>query len=75
MKKSNPEEIHRALRVRATQHGRSTEVEIRRILEDTVRPPERPKVGTALAAFGPRWQSLDLDITRDQTPTKPALFE
>lgn len=43
-----PEETHRALRLRAAQHGRSTEAEVRSILELTVLPEERVKLGTAL---------------------------
>jgi plasmid stability protein len=43
-----PEETHRALRLRAAQNGRSTEAEVRSILELTVRPPKRVKFGTAL---------------------------
>ena len=43
-----PEETHRALRLRAAQNGRSTEAEVRSILELTVLPPERVKFGTAL---------------------------
>jgi plasmid stability protein len=43
-----PEETHRALRVRAAHHGRSTEAEVRAILEETVRPAERLKIGTEL---------------------------
>ena len=31
-----PEETHRALKLRAAQHGRSTEAEIREILEGAV---------------------------------------
>lgn len=70
-----PEETHRALKLRAAQHGRSTEAEIREILEDTVRPKARVKIGSELAAFGQRCGGLDLDIVRDQTPTEPAVFE
>jgi plasmid stability protein len=33
-----PEATHRALKHRAAQHGRSTEAEIRHILETAVRP-------------------------------------
>ena len=47
-----PEEVHRALRMRAAMHGHSTEAEIRYILEATVRPPERIRLGTALAELG-----------------------
>ena len=45
-----PDETHRALRVRAATHGRSTEAEIRAILESAVRPEGRVKLGTLLAA-------------------------
>ena len=70
-----PEETHRALKLRAAQHGRSTEAEIREILEDAVRPKTRIKIGTELAVFGQRFGGLELDITRDRTPTEPAAFE
>lgn len=46
------EETHRALRVRAAHHGRSTEAEIRAIIEAAVRPPERIQLGSLLAAIG-----------------------
>jgi antitoxin FitA len=70
-----PEETHRALRLRAAQHGRSTEAEIRDILEGAVRPETRLKIGSELAAFGRRFEGIDLDLVRDQTPTEPATFE
>lgn len=70
-----PEETHRALRLRAAQHGRSTEAEIRKILEEAVRPKDRIRLGSELAAFGRRFGGLDLDIERDQRPTDPAKFE
>ena len=70
-----PDEIHRALRVRAAQHGRSTEAEIRVILDETVRPKGRVKIGSALAAFGKRFGRVELEITRDQSPPRAASFE
>jgi len=70
-----PEETHRALRLRAAQHGRSTEAEIRVILEDAVRPEGRVKIGSALAAFGRRFGGLDLNITRDESSPRAASFE
>ncbi|MGH8035765.1 MAG: FitA-like ribbon-helix-helix domain-containing protein [Lysobacterales bacterium] len=70
-----PEETHRALKVRAAQHGRSTEAEIRNILQEAVYPKERIKIGSELAAFGQRFEGLELDTTRDQAPTEPAVFE
>ena len=70
-----PEETHRALRLRAAQHGRSTEAEIRVILQDAVRPEGRVKIGSALAAFGQRLGGLDLQITRDESAPRAASFE
>ncbi len=63
-----PEATHRALRLRAAEHGRSTEAEIRAILEDAVRPKERLKIGSALRALGAQVGGVRLDITRDQAP-------
>ena len=44
-----PDEVHRALRVRAAIHGRSTEAEIREILEQALKPEQRIRMGDALA--------------------------
>ena len=70
-----PEETHRALKLRAARHARSTEAEIREILEDAVRPESRVKMGSELAAFGQRFGGLDLDTPRDRAPAEPAAFE
>ena len=64
-------ETHRALRARAAQHGRSTEAEVRAILDAAVRPTTRVKLGSALVALARPLGGLDLDITRDRTPAKP----
>lgn len=71
-----PDEVHRALRVRAATRGRSTEAEIRDILESAVRPPQRLRLGTALAELGRRAGLADKDIAaieraRAKTPAKP----
>jgi antitoxin FitA len=70
-----PVEVHRALKLRAAQHSRSTEAEIRVILEEAVSPKTRIKIGSELAAFGKRFGGIDLDLKRDQTPVEPAVFE
>ncbi|AJX12045.1 MULTISPECIES: FitA-like ribbon-helix-helix domain-containing protein [Burkholderia] len=70
-----PDEVHRALRVRAAQHGRSTEAEVRDILEKAVQPEGRVKLGTLLAEIGREIGGVDLDIQRDKTPTEPMNFE
>jgi plasmid stability protein len=70
-----PPETHRALKLRAAQHGRSTEAEIREILNDAVRPATRLLIGSELAAFGHNIEGLDIDTSRDKTPPDPALFD
>lgn len=47
-----PEETHRALKRRAVEHGRSTEAEIRDIIESAVSTPQRIRLGSELAALG-----------------------
>jgi antitoxin FitA len=69
------DETHRALRARAATHGRSTEAEIRDILDQATRPPERVKLGSLLAQIGREAGGVELNIERDQTPTKPISFE
>ena len=68
-------ETHRALKRRAALHGNSTEAEIRTILEEAVLLKTRILIGTELAAFGQNFEGLELNITRDLTPTEPAVFE
>ena len=68
-----PDATHRALKLRAAQHGRSTEAEIRFILEDAVAP--KLGFGTALAEIGRSLGGVTLDLKRDRTPVKPASFE
>ena len=70
-----PEATHRALKLRAVKHGRSTEAEIRAILEDAVRPKSRVKIGSVLATLGQRFGGVDLEFTRDQAPIMPPVFE
>lgn len=69
------DETHRALRVRAATHGRSTEAEIRAILESAVRPEGRVRLGTLLAEIGREMGGVDLEIERDRTPAEPMRFE
>jgi plasmid stability protein len=70
-----PEATHRALKERAASHGRSTEAEIRDIIESAVRPPERVKLGAELAAIGREFGGVELEIGRDKTPATTTSFE
>jgi len=70
-----PEETHRALKIRAARNGRSTEAELRTILEETVRPAERLRLGTELSALGKSLGGLDLSFQRSSEPIEPVEFE
>jgi plasmid stability protein len=75
-----PDDVHRALRVRAARHGRSTEAEVREILAAVVKPEKRVRVGEALAAIGRRIGLTNEDFAvfervRDKTPAKPLNFD
>ena len=76
-----PDAVHRALRVRAAHHGRSTEAEIRHILETVVLPPERVKLGSMLASIAREAEGMtDAEVEginqlRDKTPAEPMRFE
>ena len=58
-----PEDVHRALRIRAAQHGRSTEAEVREILTAAVKPQARVRVGETLAAIGRKTGLSDEDLS------------
>ncbi|MDR5904515.1 FitA-like ribbon-helix-helix domain-containing protein [Franzmannia qiaohouensis] len=75
-----PDEVHRALRVRAALHGHSMEAEVREILEAAVAPEGRVKLGSLLADIGKQAKLTDnefavLEQVRDKTPAKPVNFE
>jgi antitoxin FitA len=70
-----PDETHRALRMLAATHGRSTEAEIRAILENAVRPEGRMKLGSLLAEIGREIDGIELNIERDKTPAEPICSE
>jgi len=75
-----PDEVHRALRMRAAEHGRSTEAEVRDILEAAVKPADRVKLGTFLVEYGDEAGLSDDEYSifeniRDRTPATPVSFE
>jgi plasmid stability protein len=79
--RNSPEDVHRALRVRAARHGRSTEAEIRDILEKAAKPEGRLKLGSLLVAIAREAGGLTdaeaahFDRLRDRTPAEPTRFE
>jgi plasmid stability protein len=70
-----PDVVHRALKVRAVAHGRSTEAEVRDIIARAVLPEARPKAGDLLSEI---WNGADVSgvtFERDKTPHDPLTFE
>jgi len=75
-----PDDVHRALRVQAALHGRSTEAEVREILASAVKPQTRVLVGDALCALGRKIGLTNedfevCDLVRDKTPSEPLRLE
>jgi plasmid stability protein len=75
-----PDDVHRALRVQAALHGRSTEAEVREILAGAVKPETRVRMGEALAALGGKigLTNDDFEIfeqVRDKASAEPLRFE
>jgi plasmid stability protein len=76
-----PDEVHRAIRVRAAIHGRSTEAEIRSILEQAAKPEGRLKLGSLLTSIAREAGGLSdteaerFNQLRDKTPAEPMSFE
>lgn len=70
------DETHRALRMRAASHGRSTEAEIRLILEETVRPAKRLKIGSEIHRIAQETGGMDgLEFSLKRSEIRGADFE
>ncbi len=76
-----PEEVFRAISVRAAIHGRSAEGEIRSVLSQAARPEGHLKPGSLLTSFAREAGGLSdaegeqFDRIRDKTPTEPMSFK
>ena len=74
-----PDEVHRALRVRAALRGRSIEAEVRAILAETVLPEGRVALGSLLTAVGRRAGLTEAELAgfarRDTAPASPPDLE
>jgi plasmid stability protein len=74
-----PDDVHRALRARAAEHGRSTEAEVREILAAAVKPQTRVRLGDAIAALaqtaGLTGEDVEaLERTKGKTPAEPLKY-
>ncbi len=75
-----PEEVHRALRVRAAQHGQSMEAEVRAILESAIRPQGSARLGSLLVEAGRQARLSEEEFAvfsqvRDKAPARAVRFE
>lgn len=73
-----PEEVHRAIRVRAAQNGRTLQAEMREILTTAVAPEGRVKLGDLLADIGRKVNLTEEEMAvfeRDPSPARAASFE
>jgi len=74
-----PDEVHRALRARASSRGRSTEAEVRAILKESVLPEGRAALGSLLTAVGRRAGLTEEEfarfVQRDRSAAQPVDLE
>jgi plasmid stability protein len=75
-----PDEIHRALRMRAAINGNSMEAEVRDILKNTLKLEQRAQMGNTLAALAKRLRLTNEDFAaiekeRNSIPAEPMSFE
>lgn len=76
-----PDEVRRAIRVRAASRGRSSEAEIRSILEQAARPAGRLKLGSLLRSIALEAGGLtdaearQFGRIRDKAPAEPMQFK
>ena len=75
-----PDEVHRAIRLRAARNGRSIEAEMRDILETAVKPQGRIKLGSLLSGIGRRVKLTEeefalFESARNKSQARAASFE
>lgn len=75
-----PEEVYRAIRMRAARHGRSMEAELREILASAVKPEGRIGLGSLLAGVGRKVKMTEEDFAlfqggHDDGTARAASFE
>lgn len=65
-----PDEIHRALKRRAFDHGRSLEAEVRAIIESKIQDFDSMGLGSRLGNLGKNLQGYHFDIALSSAPKK-----
>ena len=64
---------HRALKARARAHARSTEAEVRAILNDVVKSKSEKGLGTLLREFGEKYGTIEFE--RDKSLPRVVSFD
>ena len=67
-----PEEVHRAIRVRAALHGRTLQAEMLDILGQAVKPEGRVKLGDLLVEIGKKINLTDEELSNFERDSSPA---
>lgn len=73
-----PEEVHRAIRVRAEKHGHSLQAEMREILTNAVKSKDRVKLGDLLADIGKEVKLSNEEMVvfeRNKSPASSVSFD
>ena len=73
-----PEEVHRAIRVRAAHNGHTLQAEMCEILTAAVKPEGRVRLGDLLAGIGRKVKLTEEEMTvfdRDHSPARAASFD
>lgn len=73
-----PEEVHRAIRVRAEKHGHSLQAEMREILTNAVKSEDRVKLGDLLVDIGKEVKLSDEEMVifeRNKLPASSVSFD
>lgn len=68
------DETHRALKARAAAHGRSTEAEVRSILDHVVRGDAEQGLGTRISRLAAEAGGFEIEVERSATATEPIDF-
>jgi plasmid stability protein len=73
-----PEEVHRAIRVRAARNGHTLQAEMCEILTAAVKPEGRVRLGDLLTGIGRKVKLTEEEMTvfnRDHSPARAVSFE
>ncbi|MEI2641066.1 MAG: antitoxin [Candidatus Nanopelagicales bacterium] len=68
------DETHRGLKARAAVHGRSTEAEIRKILDEAASGYAGEGLGTRITQIASEVGGFELEVSRSDSMTEPIDF-